>query len=306
MKLSNERLTELFHSQSESRGFGDKDDELIDPLLDTIKDLQAQLAARPQEQAEEWEVTYNNGETWQEISNEDLLFGRKAGNIHAYRKKQASQPPEAQGSDDVYRGPSKPLKLNLEAIRNEAFQRGQQAMAEKFESRITNALGEPLPYATGEWILQQLVDLKRSLAGAATTTSTQPQPLDSFFTFCRWYEKRAYKDWPTQPSLQDACQEAWNAALTYRSVQRSLTLGQLNHALMIARWRGDFDPTVALSEINKYLAVAPPREEVRVRLDEARCIFTNWNVADRDFERWYHAHIAKLEAALAATPTWRK
>ena len=37
------------------------------------------------------------------------------------------------------------------------------------------------------------------------------------------------------------------------------------------------------------------RVEAAVRLAEAKCIFTNWNVADRDFQHWLEHHIAALE-----------
>jgi hypothetical protein len=76
MKLSDERLQELFRQQQESRDFGDKDDELIDPLLDTIKAL---LAAQGAQDETGWLIERNDaqwftGRTWTKDSTKAVKF----------------------------------------------------------------------------------------------------------------------------------------------------------------------------------------------------------------------------------------
>jgi len=94
---------------------------------------------------------------------------------------QASQPPEAQGEiarlrafiNEIYETSviDRPAKL-VKEIEQAAFQRGQQAMAEKAAAHCESRAGLP---ETGAYRpLLAVADEIRSLAGAATTTSTQP------------------------------------------------------------------------------------------------------------------------------------
>jgi len=257
-------------------------------IEDKLSDfLDEQAAARPQEQASQGLRT---------CPDCGIVFEHKGGCMYLHR--QASQPPEAQ---DQILMPNGSFTERVREIvlasglcgvpghfkfqqngssclmcqENErAFQRGQQAMAEKAVQRI-NAHHPGTDWFDGGQLIDKLVAEVRSLAGssvlgAATTTSTQGP-----------FDKR----------LHERLGAYLNTMVADLGIQG----------------KGEYLRNL-FAQFEQEMAVAPPREEVRALVAKWRkegnaSIYSHEN---RDLNVAGAATLVcadELEAALAATPT---